>query len=228
MISVSWEKGQTDKNNIFKSEKMKKGTTVLIVIASVAIITCFLYLVYKTWVVFGFWTLAWTGLVTTLSGTILGNLIGSRAESKGKITYNPKEWPKVLNIIICAFVGYYLFTIINVPSISETDFYFGLCYLILLTALPIIWATYKLFRDRNDFVEIDVEFISYKDNKKTGKFEILKIKKAEGLVNLTLHFKDETTHTIALSEMNFNVTDKVSLLNEINSRLPKTEETEQQ
>ena len=200
---------------------MKKGLVILIVIFAIAIVTLFSYLIYKTWVVFGFWTLAWTGLVTTLSGTILGQLIGSRIESAGKIIYNPKEWPKFVNIIICALVGYYLYTIISAPNIDEGNYYFGLCYLILLTALPIVWAVYKLFRDRNDFVEIDEKFISYKDNMKTGKFEISKISKIEGA--LTIHFTDETTHNIALSNMNFNAADISSLTKDIQSRLPKIE-----
>lgn len=200
---------------------MKKGLVILIVIFAIAIVTLFGYLIYKTWVVFGFWTLAWTGLVTTLSGTILGQLIGSRIESAGKIIYNPKEWPKFVNIIICALVGYYLYTIISAPNIDEGNYYFGLCYLILLTALPIVWAVYKLFRDRNDFVEIDEKFISYKDNMKAGKFEISKISKIEGA--LTIHFTDETTHNIALSNMNFNSADISSLTKDIQSRLPKIE-----
>lgn len=200
---------------------MKKGLVILIVIFAIAIVTLYGYLIYKTWVVFGFWTLAWTGLVTTLSGTILGQLIGSRIESAGKIIYNPKEWPKFVNIIICALVGYYLYTIISAPNIDEGNYYFGLCYLILLTALPIVWAVYKLFRDRNDFVEIDETFISYKDNMKTGKFEISKISKIEGA--LTIHFTDETTHNIALSNMNFNAADISSLTKDIQSRLPKIE-----
>ena len=194
---------------------------VLGVILGVAILTLFMYLIYKTWIVFGFWTLAWTGLVTSLSGAILGQMIGSRKESNGKIMYNPKEWPKFVNIIICVLVGYYLYTIISEPNVDKGDYYFGLTYLILLTGLPTIFAIYKLFRDRNDFVEIDETYISYKDNAKTGKFEISKISKIVGAI--TIHFNDETTHTIALSNMNFNKIDTISLIKDIQSRLPNIE-----
>ena len=194
---------------------------VLGVILGVAILTLFMYLIYKTWIVFGFWTLAWTGLVTSLSGAILGQMIGSRKESNGKIMYNPKEWPKFVNIIICVLVGYYLYTIISEPNVDKGDYYFGLTYLILLTGLPTIFAIYKLFRDRNDFVEIDETYISYKDNKKTGKFEISTISKIEGA--LTIYFNDETTHTIALSNMNFNSIDAIALIKDIQSRLPNIE-----
>ena len=200
---------------------MKKGLMVLGVILGVAILTLFAYLIYKTWIVFGFWTLAWTGLVTSLSGAILGQMIGSRKESNGKIMYNPKEWPKFVNIIICVLVGYYLYTIISEPNVDKGDYYFGLTYLILLTGLPTIFAIYKLFRDRNDFVEIDETYISYKDNAKTGKFEISKISKIVGAI--TIHFNDETTHTIALSNMNFNKIDTISLIKDIQSRLPNIE-----
>lgn len=200
---------------------MKKGLVVLGVILGVAILTLFAYLIYKTWIVFGFWTLAWTGLVTSLSGAILGQMIGSRKESNGKIMYNPKEWPKFVNIIICVLVGYYLYTIISEPNVDKGDYYFGLTYLILLTGLPTIFAIYKLFRDRNDFVEIDETYISYKDNAKTGKFEISKISKIVGAI--TIHFNDETTHTIALSNMNFNKIDTISLIKDIQSRLPNIE-----
>lgn len=203
---------------------MKKGLVILGVIFALAIITLFGYLVYKTWVVFGFWTMVWTGVVTTLSGTILGQLIGSRIESAGKIIYNPKEWPKFVNIIICAAVGYYLYTIISAPNIDKSSYYFGLCYLILLTALPIVWAVYRLFRDRNDFVEIDEKFISYKDNMKTEKIEISKISKIEGAI--TFYFTDETTHNIDLSNMNFNASDISSLTKDIQSRLTNIEKKE--
>jgi hypothetical protein len=192
---------------------MKKGLVIL-----VAIIT--FYLTYKAFDVFG-WTLAWTILVTTLSGKILGQLVGSRIESAGKIIYNPKEWPKFVHIIICTAVGYYLYTILSGPNIDKGNYYFGLCYLILLTALPIVLDVYVLFRDRNDFVEIDETFISYKNNMETGKFEISKISKIEGA--LTIHFNDQTKHEIALRSMNFNARDCISLIKDIQSRLPKIE-----
>jgi len=193
-------------------------------IFAIAIIILYVYLVIKSWDVFGFWTLVWTGVVTTLSDKILRQMIGSRVESAGKIIYNPKEWPKFVDIIICAAVGYYLYTIISAPNIDKSSYYFGLCYLILITALPSVWAVYRLFRDRNDFVEIDEKFISYKDNMKTEKIEISKISKIEG--EITFYFTDETTQNIDLSNMNFNASDISSLTKDIQSRLTNIEKKE--
>jgi hypothetical protein len=78
----------------------------------------FCYLIYKTWNIFGFWTLMWTGLLSIISTALLGNLVGSRVENNGVIIYNPKEWPKFLNMLVSLAIGYYLFTIISNPSIQ--------------------------------------------------------------------------------------------------------------
>jgi hypothetical protein len=200
---------------------MKKALIFLGVIIAVAIVVFFLYIIFKIWTVFGFWTMVWTGLLSTTSGAILGQLIGSRSESDGKIIYNPKEWPKLVHIIICGLIGYYLYTVIAESNIEQGDFYFGLCYLILLTGFPMIWAVYTLFRDRNDYIEIDENYISYKDNSKKGKFEIAKINKIEGA--LTIHFNDETSYEIPLAQMNFNAKDFDDLKKDIQSRLPNIE-----
>ena len=125
-------------------KKMKKFILILSVILIICLSLGFCYLIYKTWDVFGFWTIIWTGLVSVISTLFLGNLIGSRVENNGVITYNPKEFPKFLNILVSIAIGYYLYTIISVPTISNYDYIFGMSYLILLTAVPILFVIYKL------------------------------------------------------------------------------------
>lgn len=206
---------------------MKKAIIAIIAALGFLILACFLYLIYKTWVVFGFWTIVWTGFVNMMASVLLGQLIGSRNESNGRITYNPKEWPKFLNMAICAVIGVYLYSIISKPNVDRSNYYFGLAYLTLLTALPIVKEVYRLIRDRNDFVEIEGDSISYRDNEKTGKFKFSDIKSVDTGSDLTLHFNDGSDHKIALSNMNFNAADLVSLTLEINSRVPKPETSEQ-
>lgn len=206
---------------------MKKALIAIVVALGFLILACLLFLMYKTWVVFGFWTIVWTAFVNLMAGVLLGQLIGSRDESNGKIIYNPKEWPKFLNIAVSAVIAAYLYSIISKPNVSRDNYYFGLAYLTLLTALPMVKEVYKLIRDRNDFVEIEGDTISYRDNEKTGKFKFSDIKSVDTGNDLTLHFKDGSDHKIALSNMNFNAADLVSLTLEINSRVPKPEQTEQ-
>lgn len=196
---------------------MKKRFTIgLIVIIILAVFA---------WGVFGFWTLVWTGFVNILSGVLLSNFIGSRKELNGVITFNPKEWPKLLTILICLLVGYYLYTIISVPNISSYDYIYGLSYLILLTGLPVLDALYKLIRDRNDFVKIEGGFLSFRDNLEIGQVDLNKVKKVSMLKDLNIELNDQTNQLIKLSQMNFNLVDRISLLKEIQGRIPQDKET---
>ena len=181
----------------------------------------FLYLMYKTWVVFGFWNLTCTGILSLISSTYLGNLIGSRAEHNGVITYNPKELPKFLNMLVSLAIGYYLYKIISVPSISSSDYIFGMTYLILLTAVPILFALYKLIRDRNDFIVIDGNHLKYRDNDENGDYKFTDIATAEISDGIKLSFKDSKIVTIKTGNMNFNTKDLASVFAEIKAKLPE-------
>ena len=205
-----------------QTKKMKKLLIALLVIISIVLSIGFFYLIYKTWVVFGFWTLIWTGLVTGFSTLFLGNLIGSRSEKNGVITYNPKEWPKFLNIIVSVLIGYYLYTVITKPGVSSSDYTFGLAYLILLTGVPIIYAFYILIRDSRDFISIDDKSLKYKDNSETGDFKIEDIASVD-LFNrsIILTFKDGAVKTIKTGQMNFNLKDLAFVYSDISKKIPE-------
>ncbi len=138
------------------------------------------------------------------------------------VVFNPKEWPKFINILLSGYIGYYLYTIINRPEISNYDFIFGLSYLILLTAVPVVIALYRLIRDRNDFISINDISVSYRDNKESATFQIDEISKAE-LVNkgINLTMKDSNKVVIKTNQMNFNAKDLIAVMAELNKRLPK-------
>jgi len=143
---------------------MKKTKTIIFTLTCIFFFIIFCFLIYKTWDIFGFWTLTWTAIISIISTTLFGHLVGSRDEQNGIIVYNPKEWPKFLNILVSLAIGYYLFSIINNTTISTYEYTFGMIYLILLTVLPIVIAIFKLIRDRNDFITIADDHLKYKDN----------------------------------------------------------------
>jgi hypothetical protein len=201
---------------------MKKALVALIVGIAVALFVGFAFLIYKTWTVFGFWTMTWTGLASFFSGTVLEHIFGSRSETNGRILYNPRELPKFIHIIICGLLGYYLYTRIIVPGLAKSDYYFGLAYLTFQTVLPVVFSIYRLIRDKDDFVAIEGNAISYKDNEKVGRFELSSIASIDTFgSDLTLKFVDGTEHKIELSNMNFNVSDVVELTVDLKARLPK-------
>jgi len=203
---------------------MKKFKGVLAVLIVIAIAVTFCYLLYKTWSVFGFWTLIWTGLLTTSTGNALGYFMRSRKEDGNTIMFNPKEWPKFLNILVCVLCGYYLYTIISRDGVSKSDYLFGLFYLIILTALPIVLALYKLIRDRNDFVKIEGNILSFRDNSETGQVDLSKVVEIEELPDLRLKLSDATVTEIKLTQMNFDAIDRLALLADIKSRIPKLDD----
>lgn len=204
---------------------MKPVKIILIVLVVLALFIGFSYLIYKTYIVFGFWTIIWTGIASTAADILFGNFIGSRKESNGTITFNPKEWPKFINIAISLGIGYYLYSIISAPTIDENDYLFGLTYLIALTLLPIIWSLYKLIRDRNDYVQIEGQLLSYRDNADTGQVDLNSVVKISGSKDITLEFANESSIEIKLSQMNFNAVDRAALIKEIQLRLPKVSES---
>lgn len=206
---------------------MKKPTKIFVVILGSCLGIGFLYLTYKTWDVFGFWTLLWTGAVSLLSTTYLGQLIGSRVEKNSVIIYNPRELPKFLNILVSIATGYYLYTIISVPTISNYDYIFGVTYLLLLTAVPILFALYKLIRDRNDFIMIEGDNLKYRDNDEIGDFKFTDIANAELSGGIKLTFKDSKIVTIKTDNMNFNSKDLLSVFSEIKTKLPEDKKQEE-
>ena len=200
---------------------MKKSSVIILATVFIIIGVGFCYLLYKTWNIFGFWTLSFTGLISIISTIFLGNLVGSRAENNGVIMYNPKEWPKFLNMLVSLAIGYYLFTKIDNPSISSYDYIFGLSYLILLSLIPILISIFKLIRDRNDYISIDGDSLKYKDNNETGEFKFSDIATAEISSGIKLTFKDDTTLTIKTDNMNFNAKDLLCAYNDILAKLPE-------
>jgi hypothetical protein len=200
---------------------MKKITLVILSVLLLCLSIGVCFLIYKTWNIFGFWTLIWTGLISISGTAFLGQLVGSRIEKNGVIIYNPKEWPKFLNMLVSLFIGYYLFTMISNPRISSYDYTFGLSYLILLTGIPILIGIFKLIRDRNDFISIDETYVKYKDNDESGEFKFTDIASVELLGGIKLTFKNDTTLTIKTANMSFNAKDLLNAFNEIKSKLPE-------
>jgi hypothetical protein len=207
--------------------KSKSPTASIIAISLIILlIISFCYLTYKTWNIFGFWTIVITGIISAVSSTLLGNLVGSRSEKDGVIIYNPKELPKFLNIIVSLSIGYYLYTILNSKILTNYDYMFGMAYLVLLTFTPLVFSLFKLIRDRNDYISISSTTISYKDNKEGETFQISDIKNVELSLGIKLTFKDDTTCLIKPNQMNFNGKDLLNAFNDIKDKLPKTETVE--
>jgi hypothetical protein len=196
---------------------MKKVSFLLLVLL---LVVGFLYLVYKTWNVFGFWTLIWTGLVLLIANISLWQLIGCRKELNNEIIYNPKEWPKLLNALISLCIGSYLFTIIDKPTVSKFDFIFGLLYILIFIFIPVWISAYNLVYNRKDYISISKTSVKYKDNQEIGEFQIEDIKNVElNMKRISLTLINDESHIIKTDQMNFNYKDLRGAVSDIKNRI---------
>lgn len=206
---------------------MKQNNYLLAISAVLGVLFC--WLLYKSWVVFGFWTLTWTGIVTFMSSLFLKELKSGRSEKDGIITFNPKELPKLINMGVSILIGWYLYSIANQLDHSTSDYIFGICYILLLVGAPIIWSIYIIIRDRNDFVEINATHISYRDNSERDAFAIAEIETCDFIAGeIKIKMKNGDDRLIPLGRMNFNSADKTGLALELKKLFPKAEETSKQ
>lgn len=213
-------------------EKASSKVVVVIVILALLASVGLLYLAYKTWMIFGFWRIAITGIINTLASFIFIQFMGSgKSEKDGVIIYNPKEWPKFLGILIFLGVAYYLYDFISKrEGLSNLEYYYGIGYLSLLSFLPTLYNLFKLIRDRNDYVKINNGILSYKNNRSQEEFKISDIQSfSKSAKNgITLTFKDENTHLIPIKNMNFNLRDSINLNNDLKALFPNKEEEAKQ
>lgn len=193
-----------------------RGLAILFSAITVILVVAYLYLLWKVWSVFGFWNIIWTGIVAVIASTTFELMARARKQNGPVITYNPKEWPKFLAIIVSGLLGFYLYNLLGDPSLSSNDQLFGMLYLLVFTALPTAWSLFKIVRDRNDFVRIDETTVSYKDNSRTGTYAIKDIKEVSSTgKKLTLTLNSDETVTIDLKNMNFNGVDRTSVYVEL-------------
>lgn len=193
-----------------------RGLAILFSALIVILVVAYFYLLWKVWSVFGFWNIIWTGIVAVIASTTFETMARARKQNGSVITYNPKEWPKFLAIIVSGLLGFYLYNLLGDPSLSSNDQLFGMLYLLVFTALPTAWSLFKIVRDRNDFVRIDETTVSYKDNSRTGTYAIKDIKEVSSTgKKLTLTLNSDETVTIDLKNMNFNGVDRTSVYVEL-------------
>ena len=134
------------------------------------------YLIWKNWEIFGFWNIIICGFFNVILALLSDWAAYSRAEKDNVITYNPIESPSYTAAFVSAVIVIYLYTILQKsPDLSNYDYNLGLFFLGVSSLNIAIWV-YKTIQDRNDFIQISPEELSYKDNLKEGSFKWKNIK----------------------------------------------------
>ncbi len=168
----------------------------------------------------GFWPIICIFLITTISSFLL-NSVGSRSESDGVITYNPKEWPKFVSILIAACVGYYLYNLMGELKIVEGQANIIWAYITLNSILPVLIATYTMIRDRNDSITITSSHVSFKDNSKVGEINVADIASVSVEAGIKLNLTNNSSILIETPKMNFTTKDVLGAVADINAKIAK-------
>jgi hypothetical protein len=168
--------------------------------------------------IIGFWPMICVTTISVISSFVLSG-VGSRTESDGIIIYNPKEWPKLVGIIIAACIGYYLYNLIGQLNLSGTNYNLVWSYLILNSILPVILSTYTLIRDRNDSITITSSHLSFKDNSKVGEIELKDIVSVTIESGIKLNLNNNTFILIETDQMNFTKEDLKGAVADINTKI---------
>jgi hypothetical protein len=189
-------------------------------IVTYAILAINFVLVWFVIDILGFWPIISIFLITT-TATIVFNKVGSRSESEGVITYNPKEWPKFVLILIGACVGYYLYSLLGELKIDEGQASTVWAYITLNSILPVLISIYTLIRDRNDYITITSTHVAYKDNSKAEEINFEDIASVSIEAGIKLNLKNNSYVLIQTPKMNFTVKDIVGVVADINAKITK-------
>ena len=188
------------------------GTAILFAIL-------YMFMLYLSWDIFGFWTLVSISILSIVSSLYFNHYLGAgfRREEE-RFVINPKEWPKLLNIIIHAIFIYYLQSVIP-ESLTLGRSVFAYAYL-ALEAFQILLSLTVLIRDRNDFVMIANGKMSFRNNSDYQEFETSDMKGAVACMEgVRITFLDGKEHIIPTKQMNFGARDVSDLLKELEHHL---------
>lgn len=146
------------------SNPIALGIIALILLAMLGLLGYYLYFL---WGVFGFWRLTVAGLLTGVLFVSLLYLSKRKHIDGDTITYNPRELPLFLAIVVMGALNYYLYSYLtmrfNQAEITDVEHAFGIVYLVF-QSLPLLRSLVAFIRDRNDFIQFSPEGFEYKDN----------------------------------------------------------------
>lgn len=169
------------------------------------------YLIFQTYSVFGPY-LFFAGTFFILIGqyVFLSEFDSLQTKKDGKIIFNTKELPHLMAFLISVLATSLMYLRVNNLKgiISSEREFLSIIYIAMLTFSPVLLSLYRLFRDVNDFVEIDLisGIIRYRDNDTVEQFiladlESAHINEKEGI---TLKFRNGNSHEIPTYQMNIS------------------------
>ena len=186
---------------------MKNIWVLLAVVIPLAIFGGILYLIWEVWHIFGFWRVVGLGILLIVIQVFAGKKSLKREEVESGVIYAPKELPIYIGVL-CGFgvVGYLYSHLQSLTTITDTEYKFGIAYLIL-NGIQILRQCIADFRNRHDKVEVNSDGIFWIDiegGKDVGqKLSWSDIKKVSSEIGkIVIETKGSTKHELVPSQMN--------------------------
>lgn len=194
--------------------------------AIVAIVIMFFgllgYLIYKAWDVFGPWAMVISILLNLTVVTPLLSWPTSRVKTRRGMLINPREGPRYAAMAVCLAIGYFLWTRLSDPRLSESEVLFGYIFLCLCMVIPLSTLIFRTYRDRNDFVEIDGSLLRYFNEGKMVEVSLEGLREVQhDSLEIRLCWEGNEVHVLPLGEMNFNMADRQELRDAIDALIAK-------
>ena len=189
------------------------------------------YLIWKQWDIFGFWRLLACGFFNIFLILVADWLSYSRQEKDNVITYNPMEAPKYIGVVLLGGTIAYLFMHLQsqAANISGYDYNLGLFFL-GIQVLNVVSALIKTIRDRNDFILLSPQGLSYKDNTTEVTFPWAEIESVSFAAaknpGYSILLKNGKRSNIDTPNMNFGTKNVLKCLAEIQAYLKKVKEAD--
>ena len=176
------------------------------------------FLLYETFFVFGLWPMLYFIFISVI-GVFLNHFIGCKTELVDGYTFNPKETPKYFSISMSLLAGIYLYSRLVAENLSSKEKTFGIIWIAVLF-IGIVIEGYRLYRDRNDYVNISGNLLAYRDNENQNEISLLEVEYVSIKdSNVILNLFDGKSHLIKTSQMNFGIRDIQDLTDSINETL---------
>jgi len=171
--------------------------------------------------IFGEWTFIWSAAVCFCVYPVLNEILENRQTTPDGHLYEPNRQSNFLSMLIIAGIAIYLYPKIENPKLSTGEHIIALLWFGFIFVFQFVLITYNLIYNRNDYIRISGNILTYRDNDKHEQISLLDIKEAKlDDHNVKLEFQNGKYHII-MTKSGINISDRESraLVNTINKKL---------
>jgi hypothetical protein len=206
-----------------ESEKTSGGGCATAALITVGMLVGFAYSVYTLWSVAGFWRITAVFFLSLVGGFLIRAKLGGMTVSRSAegVKYDPKEWPVLVDVVFQGSLAAYMTWVFASKTLTTWELAVAIFFVGICNVLPLLYRLYRTLRDRNDFVLLGEQELSWRDNDATGRLafaDVTDLKLDAGGLRVVLGEAGEKT--VPVDAMNFDTVMQLQLLMAVTERIP--------